>query len=227
MQWRDAVRPVLHLTLRGYKHESEATTLGFRLEIRNAGIGPAFDVQVDLIDIRMEQTGWDQVTPPASPALLRVNEGIWFEFTRTVLATSHGWPGPGKENEVVGEILVTCLDSFNGPRSTRAALVATWHIAPTQPYSWSSRRRRSASRSHDDNNRNDSRGRGPITAGRAGWDRRGITRACGCWRGCSIAWSGGSRSARPTARRRSCRSTPASARTWSAGRAERPPRALV
>jgi hypothetical protein len=132
-QRHDLVRPVLHLTLLGSGIYGEATTFRLRLQVANAGIGPAFDVRAELYDTPLHESGSGSQIVGASPAFMRTGDAIWFDFES---GGAHDWPGPGQENQIVGGILLTYRDSLDGARTTRADLVAMERLklGGAQPY---------------------------------------------------------------------------------------------
>jgi hypothetical protein len=133
-QRHDLIRPVLHLTLLpGSSLFGAATTLRLRLQVANAGIGPAFDVRAECYDTPLRESDSGGQTAGTSPAFMRAGDVIWFDFES---GGAHDWPGPGRENQIVGGILLTYRDSLDGRRITRADFVAMERvkIGQAQPY---------------------------------------------------------------------------------------------
>jgi hypothetical protein len=110
--------------------DSEATTIRCELWITNAGVGPAFAIEVQFIEMPFEQQG---VKPSVgAQALLGAGQQCQIAFA---VGSGHGpdaWLDRLREDQPLGDLLITCRDSFGELRSTRGQIKTGRRLATDQ-----------------------------------------------------------------------------------------------
>jgi hypothetical protein len=133
-QRRDAVRPVLAVALRALEPHAEPTTARFRLNLTNAGTGPAFDVVVTLVGMPTLAEAAEPAASGVSPDLVMVGQTLALDFATTEPSRRGARHAGPRDAQPVGEVLLAFRDSFNGARTTRARLATTRWLEDSGTY---------------------------------------------------------------------------------------------